>query len=447
MDIHAAIDEARFLRFHKRLAAACLGGPVLSGYVLAIIGVALVGASAELGAGTLETSLIGASALAGIFLGAPVFGAVADRIGRHLMYTVALWILVAGSVLQFFVRDAVQLAATRFLLGVAIGAIYPIVNALLAEWLPRRRRGRMLGLLQAGWFAGAALASLAGFAMFGYFGAGSWRWMLLSGVVPGAVVLLLRPGAPESARWLLHQGRPKEAKSVLRAALADQPGAGNLLIGTGPQAGPGPGPDGLRILLQPRYLRRIIFCSGFYMLQAGPLFAIYTFGPTILTALGMEEGTYSTLGSVVINLVFLAGCLPALLLVDTWGRRPLITWGFALMALPLLVLGLAPAAPAGVVFACFCAYALFSGGPAILEWAYPSELFPTAARATAVGISTAASRVGAAVGTFGLPYALAAWGAGTTLLVAAAATAAGFVLCVLLAEETRGLALQEASGG
>jgi putative MFS transporter len=444
MDISAAIDEARFLRFHKRLVAACAGGPILDGYILGIIAIALAGVQQDLGTSPLETSFIGAAALLGIFLGALLSGPLTDRFGRQLMYTIDLWVLVAGSVLQFFVQDPSQLIAARLVLGVAIGANYPIVNALLAEWLPRRRRGRMLGLLQAGWFVGAALASLVGYAMFEFFGPASWHWMLASSAVLGAVVLMLRLGTPESARWLLHRGRPKEAKSALRAALADQPGVGNMVFDAGPP--PEEGTRTLRVLLQPRYLRRLIFCCGFYALQAGPLFALYTFGPTILTALGLEEGRHSTLGSVAINLVFLAGCIPALLLVDRWGRRPIIIWGFALMAVALLVLGLAPSAPAALVIACFCAYALFSGGPSILEWAYPSELFPTAVRASAVGISTAASRVGAALGTFGMPFALTAWGVGPTLLAAAAATAAGFLLCLVMAVETKGMQLEQAAG-
>ena len=278
------------------------------------------------------------------------------------------------------------------------------------------------------------------------FGAASWRWMLGSSAVLGAVVLMIRLGTPESARWLLHRGRPREAKSVLRAALADQPGIGHLVLdATGKHDGVA-NEINLRILLQPKYLRRIAFCSGFYALQVGPLFAIYTFGPTILTALGVGQGSHSSLGSLVINLVFLAGCVAALGLVDTWGRRPLIIWGFALMSIPLFILGFAPSAPAAIIIACFCAYALFSGGPSILEWAYPSELFPTAVRASAVGISTAASRIGAALGTFGLPFALADWGVSTTMLIAAVITATGFLLCLFLAIETKNMTLGQSSG-
>ena len=445
MDIHAAIDDARFLRFHRKLVAACLGGPVLDGYILSIVAIALIGVSADFRTNTLATSLIGASALLGIFLGALLAGPLTDRFGRQFMYTVDLWVLVAGSVLQFFVQDAYQLIAARFVLGVAIGANYPIVNALLAEWLPRMRRGQMLGLLQAGWFFGAALASLAGFALLEFFGAPSWRWMLVSSALVGVIVLMLRHGTPESARWLLQRGRTSEAKTAVRAALADQPGTGYMVLETSGRRSAAPIGMDFRILLQPVYLRRIVFCSGFYALQVGPLFAIYTFGPTLLSALGIGQGNHATLGSVAINLVFLAGCLSALGLVDTWGRRPLIIWCFALMSIPLFVLGFIPGAPAGVIVACFCAYALFSGGPSILEWAYPSELFPTGVRASAVGISTAASRAGAAVGIFGLPFAVAEWGVGAAMLTAGAITAAGFLLCLFLAVETKGTRLEQSS--
>ncbi|MFF2345839.1 MFS transporter [Pseudarthrobacter sp. NPDC058119] len=446
MNIHVAIDEARFSRFHKKLVAACMGGPILDGYILSIIAIALVGITAEFKTTELETSLIGAAALIGIFFGAVLLGPLTDRIGRQLMYTIDLWVLVISSVLQFFVQDSWQLIISRLIAGLAIGADYPIANSLLAEWLPRKRRGQMLGVLQVGWFIGAALASLIGFAVFEVFGAGSWRWMLLTSAVLGAIVMLIRLGTPESPRWLLHHGRKADAKSALRAALSDQLNVDHVVFETPEAAARETKKVDLRILLQQPYLKRIVFCSSFYALQVGPLFAIFTFGPTILGSFGMGEGNLANLGSVIIDLVFLAGCIPALKLVETWGRRPLIIWCFALMAIPLFILGLFPSAPVAIIVGCFVAYALFSGGPSILEWAYPSEIFPTHVRASAVGITTAVSRIGAALGTFALPFGLSYWGVGPTMLVAAIMTAAGFMVCVFMAEETKGMTLAQAGG-
>ncbi|WP_219825557.1 hypothetical protein [Nonomuraea typhae] len=42
----------------------------------------------------------------------------------------------------------------------------------------------------------------------------------------------------------------------------------------------------------------------------------------------------------------------------------------------------------------FAFYAFASGGPSILEWIYPNELFPTEVRATAVGVAVGISRIG-----------------------------------------------------
>lgn len=60
-------------------------------------------------------------------------------------------------------------------------------------------------------------------------------------------------------------------------------------------------------------------------------------------------------------------------------------------------------------------------------------------RPVPVGITTAVSRIGAALGTFALPFGLAYWGVGPTMLVAAIMTAAGFLVRVFMAEETKGM--------
>lgn len=447
MSLNAAVDNARFSRFHRKLVIGCMGGPLVDGYMLSIIGIAMLGITAQFNASDLEVSLIGASALVGIFFGAVLLGPLTDRIGRRLMYTIDLWALVIASVLQFMVQDATQLIILRFIVGMAIGADYPIASALLAEWLPQKRRGRMLGTLILGWFSGAALASLVGFVLAETMGPESWRWMLGSSAILGVAVLLMRHGIPESPRWLLDHGRRDEAEQALRNGLGDQIDAAAVLAAEAraPRSATAAKVD-FALLLRKPFLKRLIFCSSFYVLQVAPLFAIYTFGPVILASFGLGEGNLANLGAVIINVVFLLGCAPALRLVETVGRRPLIIWSFALMAVPLFVLGLAPGAPVAVIIACFCLYAFFSGGPNILEWAYPSELFPTQIRATAIGITTGASRIGAAAGTFLVPYALRDWGIGPTMLTAAILTAAGWLVCLLMAEETRNLSLSAASG-
>ena len=432
------IDEAPVTGFHRKLAAACSGGPLLDGYLLGIVGIALTGITAQLDLSTTTSSLIGVAALVGMFFGGLVFGPITDRIGRKPMYTVDLLVLIVGSLLSVFVSAAWQLIALRFVIGVAIAADYPIATALLTEWLPRKRRASMFTSVIIIWYIGTALAYLVGYLITATAGPGGWRWMLGNAAVLATAVFLLRLGTPESPRWLVGAGRADEASAVVRRAigvsvdpaeLADVPadeGRGNLIE-----------------LFRGGYLRRMVFVVVFFTCAIIPLFALLTFGPQLLGAFGLGQGNAANLGTAAVNLVFAIGCLPAMKLLESVGRRRTIVVSFGLMVLPLLALGVWAHAPAVFAVVCFCLYALFSGGPGILEWGYPNELFPTRVRAAALGVAIALTRFGAAVGTFLVPLALTSLGSSATMYIGAGITFVGFLACVAWAEETKARSLED----
>ncbi|MGI5287716.1 MFS transporter [Nonomuraea polychroma] len=99
---------------------------------------------------------------------------------------------------------------TRLLIGIAVGADYPVATSLLAEFAPRRYRGPLLGGLVVMWFVGAAVAYTIDEALLAI-GDDGWRWMLASAAVPATVIILLRLATPESPRWLAKKGRTEEA--------------------------------------------------------------------------------------------------------------------------------------------------------------------------------------------------------------------------------------------
>ncbi|WP_432107811.1 MFS transporter [Streptomyces sp. AA1529] len=437
------IDDAHFRPFHRKMFVLTAGGQFLDGYLLSIVGVVVLGMSQDLGMSASQEGMIGASALVGLFAGGLIFGRVTDRIGRQLLFTLHFVVIAAASVWSMFVDDPLLMVALRFVIGIALGADYAIGSALLSEWLPTAQRGRVMGMLIMAWFVGAATAYIVGYALISLLDSGAWRWALGSAAIPAVAFIVARIGTPESPRWLVSRGRVAEARTVLECVYGEEatPEAVASLVDQETAHG-----LGFAAVFRGDYLKRTAFVGLFWLLQIVPLFAIYTFGPTILTAFGISGSRDSVIGSALISVLFLAGCVPALRLIDTLGRRALIVWSFALMVVPLAVLGLLPTAPVAVVLTCFCAYALFSGGPSILEFIYPTELFPTEVRATAVGVGTAVSRIGAAVGTYLLPVGLDRIGVGSTMLIMAGITLLGFVLCLVLAPETRGRRLAEASG-
>ena len=429
------LDDAPLTGFHKRLALYSSGGPFLDGYVLSIIGVALVQITPQLGmSGTVE-GLVGASALIGIFLGAFVGGWLTDKFGRQLLFTIDLIAIIVFSVAQFFVDSAFLLIVMRLLIGMAVGADYPIATSLLAEFSPRKWRGPLLGAFVCMWFVGAAVAYVVGQALLSY--DEGWRWMLASAALPALVIVLLRLGTPEAPRWLLKQGREDEANEVLQkvfgphATVDDLPEEvhENLNVGA---------------LIKSGYGKRMVFITVFWTCSIVPLFAVYAFGPKILGALGLT-GDLGNYDSAFITVMFCLGCVASLLLVDRIGRRPLVIHSLFWAGLALGGLGLFPGASAEIILALFAAYAILIGGTQILQWIYPNELFPTEVRGSAVGLASSLSRIGAAIGTYLVPQALEHLGIGTTMIIAALITLIGAGVSVVWAPETRGLTLGESS--
>ena len=433
----SAVEDSPLTPFLKRLTVYASGGPFLDGYVLVIIGVALIQLEPQLGLDAFGAGLVGAAALVGLLLGGAVFGYVTDVMGRQLMYQIDLAAIIVLSVAQMFVTAAWQLVLLRFLIGIAVGADYPIATSLLAEFAPTRYRGTLLGVLICFWYVGAVTASFVGYSLLAT-GPDAWKWMLGSAAIPAAFLVLGRWNTPESPRWLISKGRTAQALEVVRTVWGPGADLADLQEAV-PQV------TSYLKIFSAGYRRRTMFVGLFWMFQVIPLFAIYTFGPQILEAFKLGEGNLQVVGYALINVFFLIGCLPPLFLINSLGRRPTIVWSFFFMTVALLVLGLFPDASPAVVLGCFLIYAFFSGGPSVLEWIYPNELFPTDVRATAVGAATAISRIGAAIGTFSLPYLLRTYGIGPTMLLSAALTLLGFVVCVMWAPETKGLSLLESS--
>lgn len=437
MEKHGSIIEnSEFTPFLRKLTIFCSGGPFIDGYILIIISAALVQLGPELNLTAKWSGLIGAASLAGLFIGGGFFGYLTDIIGRKKMYIIDLLAMVILSIIQIFVDTPMQLMILRFLIGIAVGADYPIATSLLAEFAPKKYRALMLGLLMVMWYVGAMCANFVGYFLMDV--PNGWRWMLGSAAIPAIILVIGRWGTPESPRWLVSKNRKEEALAVIRQVYGPEATLGDLEQETVATK--------FSKLFEPIYLKRILFIGGFWMCQLLPQYAIYTFGPSILQMFGLASGKQAMLGDALLSVLFLIGVFPALRWVDTKGRRPLIIWSFVFMTIGMAILALLSNAAMWIIVVGFAFYALASGGPSILQWIYTNELFPTEIRATSVGIGTAISRIGACIGTFALPTWLATHGLVPTMWIMTGVTAVGLVVCIALAPETKGLNLSEAGG-
>lgn len=368
-------------------------------------------------AGPASTALTGHSApfysglavtiyLLGWAVGAVVFGALADYVGRVRVLIIGVLTYSVFTALAAVSVGFWDFAVMRFIAGTGSGVELPIGAALVAEAWNNRHRAKATGVMMSGLSAGALLAAV----VYGFVGGFGWRVPLAIGLVPALLVLFIRRYVHEPESMAQVKARRAERRQE-RAAGAGKTAEDRFVL--------------VRLFTRP-LLGRTLACTT---VCVGGLFAFWsitTWVPQDVRFVAAEHGIrgaavvgYVSWGTAMLNIGGLLGYASWGFLADKIGRK-------RMFVVSLLIGSVAT----GVLFPFghsitmylillpvvgFGAFAVFSGTAVFFP-----ELFEPGVRASALAVTNSVGRILTAAGPMVAGIIATQWFAGSIPLATTA---------------------------
>ena len=373
--------------------------------------------------------LINSAALAGSLVGSLVLGRTADRIGRRGIFQTAILWYAVFTALTALAWGPWSILALRFLAGIGLGGMLVVDPALLTEYLPPQRRGRLMVLLDLFWPVGLLLATGLSYVFLDEIGGDdAWRWLFLAASFPAFLAFVARRTLPESPFYLARHGRTGEAADVLEEITGERPDERTL--GSPPEQR-----TSLREVVAPGLRRSAAMMLAVWIALNISYYGLFLWLPFEVKVSEFDVNVYAVLAFSALSQF--PGYLAALWLVERVGRKPTLVAFLVLGGLSAFAFAVADTKEAYVASLFFVGF--FNLGAWGAVYPYTSELFPTRMRSTAFGLVEGVGK-GAAISGPYLFGALKDWTGGTTwsLVFVAVVMAAGGAVALGLGRETRG---------
>jgi len=379
----------------------------------------------------------------GQFVGALVFGALAERHGRVRSVAGATALMSVMSIACAFAGNFAALITLRLIQGIGVGGEMPVAAVYINELSKARGRGRFFLLYELIFPIGLMMTGQIGALLVPVLG---WQVMFLIGGIPGLIIALVLLRLPESPRWLIGKGRLEDADRVVREI---ENNAGSPRTAEPRTIEPRTSEPRTP---EPR-MRAAELLSNVYRGRTAIVWALWAFAyfitnglnnwmPTLYSSVyhlslaqALRAGTLTNVAQVVV----LLGCAFA---IDRIGRRRWTVAGFVAGAVLLGMLGtFAAQSVVSVIVLVTISYGIVGSVNAVL-YLYTPEIYPTRMRAIGTGAATCWLRLASAAGPVLVGYLVSASGTAAVFLMFAAAGALGAVAGLGMLE-TRNRRLEE----
>ncbi|KAI9167953.1 putative quinate permease [Paramyrothecium foliicola] len=416
-------------------------------------------------------------------LSAGVLGELISR--KYTMFIACCWVIL-GSYLYVGATPGASslLYAGRFFTGIGVGLFSGVGPLYNAELSAPEMRGLLVSFYQLATILGIMLSFWVGYGSNYIGGTGEGQsklaWMLPS-IIQGIPAVALAVGIwfmPFSPRWLVKVGRDEEAKSTLAwmrklpidhddiqveyheikaEALFEQ----KVFARDFPHLAEKGKSRFMQQIAQyvicfrsKDNLKRV--CTAWLIMfwqQWSGIDAIIYYASNVFISLGLTGGTIALLATGVTGVVFLISTIPAMLIIDRVGRKPLLLVGSVVMCFSMVTVGIIVAkfrhdwpshvAAGWTAVALIWVYIAGFGatwGP--VSWTLISEIFPLSIRAKGASIGASSNWVNNFAIAFFVPPMLETWAWGTYIFFAVFLSA-GIVWVWFCLPETKNASLED----
>ncbi len=446
-------------------SVAAIGG-FLFGFDSGVINGTVSALSNAFNANDISTGFNVASVLLGCAIGALVAGPLADKTGRKPVMIVTAIIFALSAWGSGISTSATEFILFRLLGGLGIGAASVLAPAYIAEIAPAAIRGKLatlqqlaivLGLFSA-FLSNYLIASVAGGAEgLLFLNIAAWRWMFWVELIPALLFFVGVMFIPESPRYLVAQGKLKQAQTIFAKISSDNIEQQVLAVQHSLHSAKKPSIADLFIAGQKK-IHPIIWIGVALSVfqQFVGINVVFYYGAELWRAAGFDE-SQSLLINVITGTTNILSTFIAIALVDKIGRKPLLITGsigmFISLAALTFIFGSADIDNSGqlaltnamgtvalVMANLFVVFFGLSWGPIV--WVLLGEMFNNRIRGVALAVAASAQWLANFAITMTFPVLLGSVGlAGAYGLYALSASISIFFV-VKYIKETRGRALE-----
>ena len=339
-------------------------GMLLDGYQLTVIAFAVILIQNYIPLGSLEYGLIIASVIIGAIIGTIMVGYISDLFGRRRIYLSTLIFFIIFDLISVFSVNFIMLFISRVLLGIVLGAEYPVANSYIAEVTPDEKRGFYLAMATVFFSIGSISSAIVAIFMFPYGNLG-WRLMLGVAIIPAVIVEFMRFSLPESKMW-------EEKKEKTKFFL----------------------------MFSKRYYKNIVIAALIWFLYD---IVAYGLSLTLPTILKLGHFVTNVDNAIVTTFFLIIGIISGIFImikVDKYGRKGIQITGFLFMAALFIVL------PhfyylAGII-AIVSFLELFNAFDGATVGIIPAEVTITEFRGSSYGFSSMMGKIGAVIGVIAM---------------------------------------------